>query len=297
MIAETPPLIDVALVRRLLSAQFPNWAVLPIEPVHPGGWDNRTFRLGNDMSVRLPSAAAYVAQVEKEHLWLPRLASHLPLQIPVPLAKGVAGAGYPWTWSIYRWLEGHPASTGRIVDMDAFAHALGGFLFALHRIEGAGGPPAGPDNFHRGGSLAVYDTQARSALAALGDRVDRRRARAIWDAALTSTWQRRPVWVHGDIAAGNLLVRDGKLGAIIDFGSAAVGDPACDLTIAWSLFSDRSREIFRAAVALDEATWDRARGWALWKAAITVTGHDDNQRELAGAASVLRELLADNRIG
>lgn len=235
--------------------------------------------------------------MEKEHRWLRRLAPRLPLPIPVPLAKGIAGSGYPWPWSVYRWLDGRPATTEPIVDMEAFAAALGGFLAALHRIDAADGPPAGPDNFHRGGSLAVYDTQARSALAALGDRIDGGRAHDIWVAALASTWQRKPVWVHGDIAQGNLLVRDGKLGAVIDFGSAAVGDPACDLAIAWSLFSGRSREIFRTVVAFDEATWNRARGWALWKAAITVAGHDDNQRELARAASILRELLGNHRAG
>ncbi|MES0036801.1 phosphotransferase [Mesorhizobium sp. M0046] len=172
--------IDAALVRRLIAAQFPEWADLPVEPVEPGGWDNRTFRLGDRMSVRLPSAAAYVAQVEKEHRWLPRLAPHLPLPIPVPLAKGAPGEGYPWPWSVYRWLGGRPAAGELIADLTEFARSLAGFLVALYRIDAVGGPPAGQHNFHRGGRLSVYDAETRAALSALGGRIDKAAAEAVW---------------------------------------------------------------------------------------------------------------------
>ena len=271
--------IDAALVRRLIAAQFPEWANLPIRPVKPGGWDNRTFRLGEHMSVRLPSGPAYVAQVEKEHRWLPELAPYLPLPIPVPLAKGAPDVAYPWPWSIYRWLDGGPAVAERIADLDQFALSLADFLIALYRIDAANGPPSGQHNFHRGGSLEVYESETRASLARLQGHIDTAAAEEVWTTALASRWQRPSVWVHGDVAWGNLLVANGNLCAVIDFGSSAVGDPACDLVIAWTAFSGRSRETFRKALSLDGDTSSRARGWALWKAIITAAGHDSNQRE------------------
>ncbi len=289
--------IDSDLVRRLIAAQFPHWADLPVEPVEPGGWDNRTFRLGDDMSVRLPSAASYAAQVEKEQRWLPRLAPHLPLPIPVPLAKGAPGQDYSWPWSVYGWLRGQPAGNGRTADPTQFARSLADFLLALYRVDANDGPPAGQHNFHRGGRLAVYDAETRTALSALAGRIDTDTAQAVWASALGSKWQRPPVWVHGDVASGNLLVEDGRLCGVIDFGSSAVGDPACDLVIAWTEFSGESRQAFRDTLALDEQTWARARGWALWKALITASGHDGNQREAAKSWAVIDEVLADHRRG
>ncbi|WP_420962354.1 aminoglycoside phosphotransferase family protein [Brucella sp. IR073] len=289
---QTSVTIDVPLVRHLVAAQFPQWAGLPIEQVEPGGWDNRTFRLGDSMSVRLPSAAAYAAQVAKEHRWLPFLAPYLPLPVPVPLARGVPDARYPWPWSVYRWLDGAPASDAGISDPVAFARALAAFLAALHRIEVApDAPRAGAHNFHRGGDLRVYDHETRAALATLRDGIDIAAAEEIWQAALASRWQGAPVWVHGDVATGNLLVEQGRLCAVIDFGSSAVGDPACDLVIAWTFFSGESRKIFRDALVYDETTWARAKGWALWKALITISGHDKNQREAAKSWSVINALL------
>jgi aminoglycoside phosphotransferase (APT) family kinase protein len=295
-IEQTPGVsIDAGLVRRLISAQFPEWAHLPVMPVEPGGWDNRTFRLGDSMSVRLPSAAAYAAQVEKEHRWLPRLAPHLPLPIPVPLAKGAPAQGYPWPWSVYRWLGGRPATAELIADPTRFARSLANFLVALHRVDPTGGPSAGQHNFHRGGQLSVYDAETRAALSALTGRIDKAAAEDVWAAALGSQWQAPPIWVHGDVASGNLLVEDGKLCGVIDFGSSAVGDPASDLVIAWTGFSGESRQAFRDAVSLDEQTWARARGWALWKALITAAGHDSNQREAEKSWRVIDEVLADHR--
>jgi aminoglycoside phosphotransferase (APT) family kinase protein len=293
---EVPALpIDAALVHRLIAAQFAEWAHLPIRPVEPGGWDNRTFRLGDRMSVRLPSAPAYAAQVDKEHRWLPKLAPCLPLPIPMPLAKGLPEEVYPWPWSIYRWLEGEPASPERIADLDQFAASLAGFLKALYEIDTANGPPAGQHNFHRGGRLGVYDAQTRAALAALGRRIDTAAAERVWNEALCSRWRKPAVWVHGDVAWGNLLVNNGKLCAVIDFGSSAVGDPACDLVIAWTLFSGKSRETFRRALDLDPDSWSRARGWALWKALITAAGHDGNQREAEKSWQMIEEVAADYR--
>jgi aminoglycoside phosphotransferase (APT) family kinase protein len=295
------PFVDIntALVRELISTQFPQWADLPIRPVQFDGWDNRTFHLGDGMTVRLPSGEAYAAQVEKEQRWLPRLAPQLPLSIPVPLATGVPGSGYPWPWSVYRWLDGETAMNGRIADLTEFATTLAHFLTALQRIDPTGGPPPGPHNFYRGGPLTVYEGEARQAIAALNGKIDTGAATEVLDAALASSWQGAPVWFHGDIAAGNLLVRNGRLSAIIDFGTSGVGDPACDLAIAWTLFEGESREAFRSALLLDHATWARGRGWTLWKALIVYAGlPGTNALEAEKQRRVIDEVLADhNRAG
>jgi aminoglycoside phosphotransferase (APT) family kinase protein len=249
--------INVSLVGRLVAAQFPQWADLPVEPVEVDGWDNSTFRLGARMAARLPSAARYAPQVEKEHRWLPKLAPLLPLPIPVPLAKGFPGEGFPFNWSVYRWIEGETAAVGRIDNLVEFATELAEFLIALKRIDPAGGPSPGRHNFFRGGPLTVYDAETRQALAALEGRIDTGAASTVWEAALAAAWHGPPVWFHGDVAAGNLLVEGGRLSAVIDFGTSGVGDPSCDLAIAWTLFGGESRDAFRAALGLDDATWAR----------------------------------------
>lgn len=288
--------IDAALVGLLVAEQFPQWADLPVRPVEFGGWDNRTFHLGSDKTVRLPSAARYAEQVDKEHRWLPKLAPHLPLPIPMPLTKGAPAHGYPWGWSVYRWLEGETAIVGRIADLRQFAIALAWFLAALQRIDPAGGPLPGRHNFYRGGPLMVYDAETRQALAALEGRLDTEAASAVWEAALEATWHGSPVWFHGDIAAGNLLVEEGRLSAVIDFGTCGVGDPACDLAISWTLFRGESRNTFRAALDPDDATWARGRGWTLWKALITLAEHIDTTPPEAGVARrVTDEVIKDHQ--
>jgi aminoglycoside phosphotransferase (APT) family kinase protein len=290
--------INASLVGRLVAAQFPQWADLPVEPVEVDGWDNSTFRLGAGMAARLPSAARYAPQVEKEHRWLPKLAPLLPLPIPVPLAKGVPGEGYPFNWSVYRWIEGETAAVGRIDNLVEFATALAAFLTALQWIDPAGGPPPGRHNFFRGGPLTVYDAETRQAIAALDGRIDADAATAAWEAALAATWHGAPVWFHGDVAAGNLLVGGGRLSAVIDFGTSGVGDPSCDLAIAWTLFRGESRDAFRAALLPDDATWARGRGWVLWKGLITLAEHiDTNPLEAGRARRVIDEVLADHKYG
>jgi aminoglycoside phosphotransferase (APT) family kinase protein len=286
--------IDDALVSRLVAAQFPQWSELPIRPVLPSGWDNRTFRLGDRMVVRLPSAVEYADQVAKEQRWLPALAASLPLAIPIPLALGQPDADFPWNWSVYRWLEGEAASSGSIADRSEFASSLGRFLCALQRIDGTDGPVPGSHNFHRGGALGIYDGQTRQAIAALEGKIDGDAATAVWEAALASVWKRPPVWVHGDVSAGNLLVQAGRLGAVIDFGQLGVGDPACDLAIAWTFFDGASRQAFRDALPLDDATWARGRGWALWKVLIVTSGLvGATAYDAARSPQILDEVLAD----
>ncbi|MEV3970188.1 aminoglycoside phosphotransferase family protein [Streptomyces sp. NPDC050698] len=287
--------IDAALVKRLLTAQFPQWCRLPVVPVAVDGWDNRTYRLGEDMTVRLPTAAGYAPAVDKECAWLPRLAPSLPTAIPTVLAKGAPGEGYPYPWSVRRWLPGETALTGRIDNMAHFATEVAKFLLALQRCDTTGAPLAGAHSFHRGASPAHYDDEARRCIAALGNCIDTARATAVWQAALAAEWHGTPVWFHGDVGANNLLVKDGKLSAVIDFGTSGVGDPACDLTIAWTLFREGSREAFRKAVGQDGGTWARARGWALWKSALTVTDCSDPQDErIATHLKVINAVLNDH---
>lgn len=264
--------LDAALVRRLLGSQFPQWADRPIRPVRPMGWDNRSFRLGDDMVVRLPSARAYAPQVEKEHRWLPILGPQLPLPIPTPIAMGQPLHSYPWRWSIYEWLPGKALTTRQVSGSHRLARSLGLFLDALQRVDPTGGPPPGPDNFHRGGSLQVYDAQTRRAISRLEALIDAKAAKRIWDAALAAPHDNPPMWLHGDISVGNLLVEGGTLAGVIDFGGAAVGDPACDLALAWSSMGRRARHAFRSALNLDDSAWVRARGWALWKALVLRAG-------------------------
>jgi len=286
--------IDVFLVGQLVVTQFPQWAHLPIRAVEFGGWDNRTFRLGEHMSVRLPSAARYAKQVEKEQRWLPKLAPLLPLPIPIPLAMGAPALGYPWHWSVYRWLSGESATTDRITDLEQFATTLAHFLLALQQIDAANGPPPGAHNFFRGGSLTIYDAETRQAIAALSNQIDTRAVTAVWEASLAATWCGAPVWVHGDVSASNLLVEKGRLSAVIDFGSSGVGDPACDLSIAWTLFEGESRKVFRSALPVDHATWARARGWTLWKALITACQAPRQDLEGRKSRRIIDEILADH---
>ncbi|SEI03803.1 Predicted kinase, aminoglycoside phosphotransferase (APT) family [Rhizobium tibeticum] len=289
------PVIDTALVRRLIATQFPEWSALPIRPVDFGGWDNRTFHLGAGMTVRLPSAAHYADQVAKEQQWLPILAQQLPLPIPVPLAMGRPDESYPWPWSIYEWRDGETALAERIDDLCEFATTLAGFLDALQAADATGGPPPGSHNFFRGGSLKVYDAQTHEALVRLDGRIDTRLATQVWDAALSTSWQGVPVWFHGDIAYGNLLVRNGRLDAVIDFGTSGVGDPACDLAITWHLFEGESREVFRKARPLDAGTWARGRGWTLWKSLIVVAGMTGaNPVDVKRSWQVIDGVLADH---
>ncbi|MDD9937278.1 MAG: aminoglycoside phosphotransferase family protein [Myxococcales bacterium] len=261
-----PPTIDTALVTRLIHEQLPHWGDLEIRPVERQGHDNRTFRLGDAMGVRLPSAAHYAAHVEIEHTWLPRLASGLPLPIPAPLAIGRPSHAYPWPWTVNRWIAGRPTGADRVADLTGLARDLAGFLNALRAIDATGAPAPGAHNFFRGGELAVYDGETRACIDALRGQLDAAAALDVWESALEARHRAAPVWVHGDVAPDNLLVDDGSLCAVIDFGQLAAGDPACDLTIAWTLFSGPSRDIFRHELHADRATWLRARGWALWKA-------------------------------
>ena len=289
---------DIDLARQLIDSQFPQWSDLPLMPVDVGGVDNRTFRLGDELSVRMPSGDWYALQVEKEQRWLPVLAPHLPLPIPAPVAEGKPGHGYPYSWSVYRWLDGDLASAASIRNRTRFATDLAGFLVALKAVDATGGPEPGRHNFFRGGPLTTYADETVRSIERLGPEIPRDAVLTVWDEALAADWTSQPVWFHGDVSTGNLLVNDGALSAVIDFGTSGVGDPACDVVIAWTFLSGSSRSAFRFALGVDPGTWARGRGWALWKALITLVGDLERGSPQAGAQRhIIREILADQGAG
>lgn len=295
--------ITVEVVAGLVSEQFPHWANLEVSAVPLDGWDNTTFRLGEDKSVRLPSHEMYVPQIDKEHRWLPVLAAQLPVAVPLPIAKGRPGCGFPRPWSIYGWVPGEPVGRVGVADYDRLADDIGRFLAVLQHVDTEGGPPPGPHSFNRGGPLWTWDEQTRSTIDRLAGEVDVAGAIEVWDSALAAPWSGRDVWVHGDVTGSNLLVRDDRLCGVIDFGCAAVGDPACDLTAAWTMFEGTSRQRFVEALPCTPDTWARARGWALWKALIAIPGRslDDPGRSgkrfgwMWDALGVIGQVIADHR--
>ena len=246
------PNIDATLARRLVDTQFPRWAGLPLRRHDPAGSDHVIYRLGDELSVRLPRHDGAIDQARKEAEWLPRLAPHLPLAVPVPGEVGEPDFGYPWPWAVSRWLDGEVATVEALAGSHETAETLAEFLQALHRFDAE---PAGV-----AAALSTRDSATRSAIAEVP--FDRARMTELWDAALAAP-QQDPVWRHGDFHTGNLLTTDGRLSAVIDFGEFAVGDPALDLIIAFTLLSAETRATFRAALGVDDATWTRGRGWAL----------------------------------
>lgn len=248
--------MEGALVRQLVDSQFPQWVGLPLRPVDPAGSDHAIFRLGDELAVRIPRHAGAIGQAAKEFEWLPRLAPVLPLAIPVPVAVGRPDFGYPWPWAVARWLDGEVATVEGLGDSVGAALQLAEFLLALQRFSVA--------DFAPERELAERDVATRRAIVEVSDVFDSAAMTAVWDAALRApSWNRPPVWFHGDFHTGNLLTVDGRLNAVIDFGGLGVGDPARDLMMAYTLMSPRSRSAFRGALDLDDDTWIRGRGWAL----------------------------------
>jgi aminoglycoside phosphotransferase (APT) family kinase protein len=259
--ADTRPLIDKALVRSLVDSQFPRWAELSFALLNPAGSDHVIYRLGEELSVRLPRHTGAIRQARKEAEWLPRLAPHLPLAIPVPVAVGEPDLGYPWPWAVTRWLDGEVATVEALGDSTAAAVELAEFLVALQRFDVSAGHTLDDDLGSR--PLADRDRTTRAAIDVEGV-FDTAAMTAPWDAALNApAWDRPPVWFHGDFHTGNLLTNGGRLTAVIDFGGLGIGDPACDLMVAFTLMSARSRAAFRATLDMDDATWLRGRGWAV----------------------------------
>ncbi len=284
---------DAALVRRLLAGQFPHWADLPIEPVPSYGTDHDIYRLGDHLAARLPRIGWATKQAAKEAEWLPKLAPHLPLALPVQLAMGHPAEGYPFDWSVYEWLPGENAN-GTIADLEQAAVDLAAFVNALRQVDTTDAHPRPPGG--RGAPLVELDEQVRRSIAQLGDRIEGDATLRSWEESLGAPeWDGEEVWVHGDLLPGNLLVVDGRLSAVIDFGGLNVGDPACDLQPAWNVFAGDSRTRFRAELQVDDASWLRGRGWALYQAVSALPYYwDTNPGMIRQASRALAQVLADS---
>jgi aminoglycoside phosphotransferase (APT) family kinase protein len=289
---------SVELVRALIAEQHPQWRDLPIVPVDSTGTVHALYRLGDSMLVRLPFLPGAHREVGKEVEWLPVLAPQLPLTVPTPLARGIGNAVYPYRWSVYEWLEGDTADRVPLDDPVATARALGEFVLALQRVDTAGAPPPGPLTSWRGASLSNRDQYVRDAignLGALDDGTDTAATTAAWDRVVAMPeWDRPPVWFHGDLLAGNLLVVDGRLRAIIDWGCCGTGDPAVEALPAWSVFDGEARAVYRDSISCDDATWERGRGWALSGALLAIPYYVETNPEFAALARrMLDSVLTD----
>ncbi len=283
--------IDSQLVRRLLSTQFPHLAHLPLSPVPTSGTDHTLFRLGDDMVVRMPRIHWATEQADLERRWLPQLAPRLPLAVPEQVTMGEPGEGYPWPWTVYRWLDGESAIDNPAADTIRTAVDLARFIRALQAADAAGGPAADATVGGRGAPLAARDADTRDAIARSRGLVDNDAITAAWEAALRAPAHDGPaVWIHGDLEPGNLLLRDGRLSAVIDFCCLCLGDPAVDLIPAWSVFSGKARAAFRSALGVDDATWARGKGWALSTAIIALPYYVDTNPFMA--ANARRKLAA-----
>jgi aminoglycoside phosphotransferase (APT) family kinase protein len=250
--------LDEELVRRLLVEQFPEWCELPLRRVRPDGTVNAIFRLGDELAVRLPRRRGPTEPGGKEFEWLPRLAPQLPVEIPLPVAQGRPSDAYPWFWEIHAWVEGDTLPVDEVDTIQA-ARDLAALVGALQRIDPAGAPPG------RGIPLAERAEQ----MTWWFDRFEGDpRARTEWERIVANAppWDGPPAWHHGDLDARNWIVRDGRISGVIDWGSMGVGDPACDVMVAWKLHSAAARDAFREALSIDDATWERARGWVLSQA-------------------------------
>ena len=284
---------DVALVRSLLAGQFPHWADLAIELVVSYGTDHDIYRLGDDLAVRLPRIGWATGQAAKEAKWLPKLAPHLPLAVPAQVARGQAAEGYPFEWSVYSWLPGENAND-TIDDLVQAAVDLAAFVKALRQVDPTDAHPRPTSG--RGSPLAELDEDVRSSIAGLGERIDGEATLRSWEESVNApSWDGEEVWVHGDLLTGNLLVLEGRLSAVIDFGSLNVGDPACDLQPAWNVFAGESRTRYRAELEVDDASWLRGRGWALYQAVVALPYYwDTNPGMIRQASHALAEVLADS---
>jgi aminoglycoside phosphotransferase (APT) family kinase protein len=285
---------DPGLVRRMLVRQFPGWADLPITPVRSFGTDHDIYRLGEHLSARLPRIGWAQRQAAKEAEWLPRLGPLLPLAVPVPVGLGRPDEDYPFSWAVHRWLPGEDASGGPGDDPVRAAIDLAGFIRALRAVDVAGAPPRAAGS--RGGPLSDREEGVRRAVAELGNRIDGPAVLRSWAASLAApAWDRPDVWVHGDLLPGNLLLTDGRLSGVIDFGSLNAGDPACDLLPAWNVFSGAGRSAFLDALGTDGAAGLRGRGWALSQAVIALPYYwSTNPGIVAQARHALAEVLRES---
>ena len=281
--------IDIDLVRSLLSEQFPRWHGLPMVPVASSGTVNALYRLGHDKLVRLPLAVWGAEGVEREHEWIPRLAPLLPIATPELVGRGRPGPGYPCPWSVFAWIEGDHPVPDQLSDPHRLARDLAELIHAFHRVD-LPDPPAVSR-----GPVSEADAEVRRCIAQVADEFDPQALTEAWEPSFAAMgWGRPPVWAHGDLLPSNLLIRDGRLSAVIDLAAAGIGDPACDLMVAWNVLPADARDSFRLAVGLDDATWLRGRGWALAQAVIALPYYRETNPGMSAAARhALCQVLSD----
>ncbi|MEU6773592.1 aminoglycoside phosphotransferase family protein [Streptomyces sp. NPDC046759] len=282
--------LDAPLVHRLITRRFPQWAALPVRRLASHGTENAIFRLGGDLLVRLPRRPGAAEDLTLEQRWLLRLGPLLPVAVPEPVGTGEPDEGYPWSWSVHRWLDGRNPVAGSVREPRRLAEDLAAFVRALRRIPAQDAPLG-----YRGGPLRDRDEPTRAAVAELGGRIDTGAVTALWEKALrVPEHAGPPVWAHGDLSPGNVLVDGGRLSAVIDFGCAGVGDPAVDLIVAWNLLPASVRGTFREAVGADDAQWARGRGWALSISLIQLPYYWDTNPALAeNSRHVITEILTE----
>lgn len=285
--------IDVELVRKLITEKFPKFKGLKISLVEHGGVDNRTFYLGDDMSVRLPSSEAYASQAQKEYKWLPVISSFLTSTISIPLYLGNPSKYYPWKWSIYKWLDGKSANllNDNELDFNNIAISLAKFIKELHDVDITDAPKSGKHNFYRGSHISVYNDDFIDTLQKTESIINKDKALEIWQQAKESRWSEDPVWCHGDLYSGNFLIKDKKFAAVIDFGCIAIGDPACDLVPYWTFFDSESSQVFKEKLSIDSKTWQRARAWALWKANFELASSEVDSEKYKEQLKVINKIL------
>jgi len=282
--------IDAGLVGRLVAAQFPQLTDLPITAVRSTGTVNAIYRLGDHLCARLPRMQKWVQDADREWEWLPQLAPRLSLRIPEPVGKGHPAGSYPFAWAIYGWIDGQPYADEHVDDEHQAAEDLAQFVLELRGMDPvAGAPRAGRR------PLRELDAVTRGAIESAQGVIDDDAAADAWERALEApAWNGTPVWIHTDLLRPNVLVHEGRLCAVIDFGGVGVGDPAADAIAAWSVFGRSGRGVFRGALAVDDATWNRARGFALHQAALIIPYYrESNPRFVALAKRTVEEVLAD----
>lgn len=282
--------LSLEVVKQLLNEQFPEWSHQTIHPLSHQGTDNVMLKLGENKILRFPRTQRSEESLKKEFLWLPKLDSSLPIQIPHILGVGRPNEQYPYQWAIVNFLEGRSPSDSNPLNLTLAAKDLGNFIKELQKVDTINAPLCS-----RKPPSMSCDKETRESMLALSDVFDIKVIDKLWDLALeVSSWKMDPVWLHGDIHAGNLLVQGRKLTGVIDFGMSGVGDPACDLIVAWMLFDQDAREIFHSAVNPDEAMWDRARGCALHFGIMAYSYYKNRDPFLAGVAKrTLNEILMD----
>lgn len=278
------------IIKTLIQQQASEYVSLPLSPVDKMGHDNYTWMLGDTMTVRLPTGKEYAMQAQKEQRWLPYLQKGVSLQIPRLIKSGNPCSSFEYSWGIYQWLEGESLDSCKDMDACNVAIDLAVFLKELHNIDCHDGPMSGAHNFYRGGALDTYHQEVVDAIEHLESYFNKESVLAIWSLALSSSWQKEPVWVHGDLVPSNMLANKQRLVAIIDFGVLGIGDPACDLAMYWTYFKGNSRKVFKEQLDLDQDTWNRGRGWVLWKALITFDSYVDKTTK---EALIIKQVIDD----